>query len=193
MPQTHPAEWGWKVVKLRFVRNLSPSARNSAKRRSFRRAVRRIRAAQIIWLDESSMADKASMNRLGWAPVGQAAKLAELFRSDSSLYSLLAAVNLDGFVVPACKLVEGGVNDDKFLEWAHRYLLPQLNPYDNRHLKNSVVVLDNAVRMLGAFWRSTCTTSSHQPSHSPPSLPDTHRSFTRAMSSRPCSRRRDVW
>lgn len=172
MPQTHPAEWGWKVVKLRFVRNLSPSAivahfeakhrsigmtyvkarirnyrqtgnpnakaesinrqservatrserkwlkrellrnpvqffdqlqvaftrkfgwrisrkmlsralktagrpgdqedlklslkkveriarqRNSAKRRSFRRAVRRIRAAQIIWLDESSMADK---------------------------------------------------------------------------------------------------------------------------------------
>ena len=26
MPQTHPAEWGWKVVKLRFVRNLSPSA-----------------------------------------------------------------------------------------------------------------------------------------------------------------------
>jgi transposase len=48
--------------------------RNIAKRRSFRRAARRIRAAQIIWLDESSMADKASMHRLGWAPVGQAAK-----------------------------------------------------------------------------------------------------------------------
>ena len=51
----------------------------------------------------------------------------------------------DGFVLPACKLVEGGVDDDKFYDWAVTYLKPRLRRYDRRRLKNSIVVLDNAV------------------------------------------------
>ena len=66
--------------------------RNARKRSRFlERAVRGLFAEQLVWLDESSMADRASMSRLGWAPVGQPAKLAEMFRSDGRLWSLLAA------------------------------------------------------------------------------------------------------
>jgi len=119
--------------------------RSSQKRARFRQAMRGISARQAVWLDESSMADRASVSRLGWAPVGQPAKLAEIFKSSGRLWSLLAAVNLEGFILPACKMIEGGVDDEKFISWAETHLLPQLNPYDYRRLRNSVVVLDNAV------------------------------------------------
>ena len=41
-------------------------------------------------------------------------------------------------------MIEGGVTDEAFCEWAEVYLIPVLNPFDSRHLENSVVVLDNA-------------------------------------------------
>ena len=38
-----------------------------------------------------------------------------------------------------------GVGDQELLEWAETHLCPALNPFDDRHLPNSIVVLDNAV------------------------------------------------
>jgi hypothetical protein len=112
--------------------------RNRHKRNRFRRAQRGIPWRCVLWIDESSMADRASANRLGWSPVGQVAKLAELFRSDGKLHSLLAVANCDGFLIPACKLVEGGVDDEKLYEWAVKYLRPRLRRYDYRQRKNSI-------------------------------------------------------
>jgi hypothetical protein len=65
--------------------------RNEVKRRRFRRASRRLRAEQIIWIDESSAADRSLQTRMGWAPVGEPAKLVENLRTDGKLHSLLAA------------------------------------------------------------------------------------------------------
>ena len=72
----------------------------------------------------------------------------EYFSRDGVLRSLLAAVNKDGFVLPACKLVEsdeGGVNDDILWTWAVQNLSPVLNRFDDRLLPNSIVMLDNAI------------------------------------------------
>jgi hypothetical protein len=38
-----------------------------------------------------------------------------------------------------------GVGDAELLDWAENYLCPNLNPFDDRHLPNSILVLDNAV------------------------------------------------
>ncbi len=41
--------------------------------------------------------------------------------------------------------VLAGVGDEQLLEWAETHLCPHLNPFDDRHLPNSILVLDNAV------------------------------------------------
>jgi hypothetical protein len=38
-----------------------------------------------------------------------------------------------------------GVGDDALLEWAKECLCPCLNPFDDQHLPNSILILDNAV------------------------------------------------
>jgi transposase len=64
-----------------------------------------------IIMDESSIGKSTLRRRRGWSPRGQPAKLYEMFevRGSGKLRSLMAAVNEDGFVLGACKLVEGGV------------------------------------------------------------------------------------
>jgi hypothetical protein len=114
-----------RPLSLKKVERIAKQ-RNERKRRRFRRAARGLRAEQIIWIDESSAADRSLMTRMGWAPVGEPAKLVENLRSDGKLHSLLAAVNMGGFVEAACQLVEGGVDDEKFMLWARRKLRPQV-------------------------------------------------------------------
>ena len=65
-----------------------------------------------VIIDESSMDRRTLRRRRGWASRGLPAKLYELFEVSGSnnLQSLLAAVNKDGFVLDACKLVKGGVS-----------------------------------------------------------------------------------
>eukprot|EP01047_Picozoa_sp_COSAG01_P035247 COSAG01_NODE_2691_length_7244_cov_143.957465_4_plen_206_part_00 len=99
----------------------------------------------MIILDESHAADKTARRRRGWAPVGEPAHIYEYFGQDGTLRSVLAAVNRDGFVLAACKVVEGGVGDDQFFEWAVENLSPVLNKYDERELPNSILLLDNAI------------------------------------------------
>lgn len=123
-----------RPLSLKKVERIAKQ-RNEAKRRRFRRASRRLRVEQIIWIDESSAADRSLQTRMGWAPVGEPAKLVENLRTDGKLHSLLAAVNLDGFVQPARKVVEGGVDDEKFMHWARHKLRPQVvfTPFPSPH------------------------------------------------------------
>jgi hypothetical protein len=90
----------------------------------------------LIIIDESHIADRDGQRRRGWAPRGEPAYVYEMFGQDGTLRSLLAAVNKNGFVLPACQLVEGGVGDDEFWSWACLYLFPVLNPYDEHELPN---------------------------------------------------------
>ena len=99
----------------------------------------------LIIIDESHVADADYRRRRGWAPIGEPALIHEYFRdTNGQLRSVLAAVNQDGFVLDACKVVDGGVDDDALYDWAVAHLAPVLNPYDERSLPNSIIVLDNA-------------------------------------------------
>ena len=63
----------------------------------------------FVIIDESSMDRRTLRRRRGWAPRGQPAKLYEIFEAHGhKLQSLVAAVNKDGFILDACRLVEGG-------------------------------------------------------------------------------------
>lgn len=121
-----PADELDRPLSLKKIERVAKQ-RNEAKRRRFRRAARGLRAEQIIWIDESSAADRSLQTRVGWAPIGEPAKLVETLKTDGKLHSLLAAVNLSGFVLPACQVVDGGVDDEKLMKWARRKLRPQVN------------------------------------------------------------------
>ena len=43
----------------------------------------------------------------------------------------------------ASKVLEGAIDDDKFYEWFITALYPVLNPYDNRYLECSALIMDN--------------------------------------------------
>ena len=102
----------------------------------------------LLFFDESSVDRRTLRRRRGWAPVGEPARVRELFEvlgMTRGLHTLLAAANYNGFVLPACKVVKGGVTDDKLYEYAERHLVPIMNTFDHRQLENSIVVLDNAL------------------------------------------------
>ena len=90
---------------------------------------------------KSHINDSSWRRRRGWAPINKPANVYEMFSCDGTSRSLLAAINQDGFVLPACKLHDGPVDDDVLFEWATDYLAPQLNPYDSRTLPNSILIL----------------------------------------------------
>eukprot|EP01043_Picozoa_sp_COSAG02_P016747 COSAG02_NODE_743_length_17764_cov_9.908916_7_plen_370_part_00 len=119
--------------------------RNAAKRLECQLGLQGLEPECMIILDESHIADKDYRRRRGWAPVGEPANIYEYFSGDGKLRSVLAAVNQDGFVTEACKVVEGGVGDDEFMKWARESLSPVLKPYDENLHPNSIVVLDNAI------------------------------------------------
>ena len=119
--------------------------RSEAKRLECRLGLAGLNPECLIVIDESHVADEDYRRRRGWAPVGQPAKIHEYFRgTNGSLRSVLAAVNKDGFVLDACKVVDGGVDDEALFKWAVESLSPVLNPYDERELPNSIILLDNA-------------------------------------------------
>ena len=101
----------------------------------------------FVIIDESSIDRRTLRRRRGWAPVNKPARLYELFTvPGAGLRSLIAAVNSEGFVLPACKLLHDGVTDEALYEWAEECLIPILNPFDHDNpKKNSILVLDNAV------------------------------------------------
>ena len=83
----------------------------------------------LIIIDESHVADADYRRRRGWAPIGEPALIHEYFRdTNGQLRSVLAAVNQDGFVLDACKVVDGGVDDDALYDWAVAHLAPCSTP-----------------------------------------------------------------
>jgi hypothetical protein len=110
---------------------------------------------QFIFVDESAKDRNSSRRSRAWQPVG-VNKITEFF-SDRNLfmYSLIAAVDMNGFVVEACDLVRrrrgeddvdeeaGTVDADRFVVWVAEKLCPTLGNYF-RNERRSIVVLDNA-------------------------------------------------
>lgn len=114
-------------------------------RQLFRDATRGFAAEQFIWVDESHCDPKSCHRKRGYQPRGQGRHhhVLENFGPATKRYSLLAAADIDGFVIDACEAVEGGVDADRFVQWVVQRLVPVLGNA-SRGEARSVVILDNA-------------------------------------------------
>jgi len=79
--------------------------------------------------------------RRGYGFRGQRIQLHEPFYDDAS-FTLLAAFNAEGFVVPACFITSTTVDTDEWTAWARACLCPVLGDYSKGE-PNSVLVLAN--------------------------------------------------
>ena len=77
--------------------------------------------------------------RRGYGFRGQRIQLHEPFQNDSN-FTLLAAFNANGFVVPACLITPATVDTAAWTAWAHACLCPVLGDYSKGE-PNSVLVL----------------------------------------------------
>jgi transposase len=112
--------------------------------------------AQLIFLDETQKDRNSSRRRRYWSPRGQSPFRDAYFEgSHGKRYTLMAACDINGFVMEACDIVEretsaedndptrGTVNRERFLLWIEEKLLPVLGKYLEGEPR-SLVILDNA-------------------------------------------------
>ena len=74
-------------------------------------------ADQIIWIDETDKGENASRRRRGWKPKGKRVRISQdMDPSGNHRYTMIAAANVDGFVVGASELIQRdkpeGSNDE---------------------------------------------------------------------------------
>ena len=109
----------------------------------------------LLFIDETAKSSQSEKRRSFWSPEGVSTSLAEDFTQTSDRYTLLAAVNMDGFVLEACELVQrkrsandgnpsrGTINRERFILYLQNFVVP----YVERAAANGKsikVVWDNA-------------------------------------------------
>ena len=107
-----------------------------------------------MFVDETHRSRNDGRRRRGRSKKGTAAIRRVLFDASSrDNYTFIGAVNIDGFIRPACEVVfakrsatdqdpsRGTVDSERFVSYVEEKLVPNLKPYP---LPNSVVVMDNA-------------------------------------------------
>ena len=98
-------------------------------------------AHQLVFIDESHCDNRNSRRRRGRALTGYAPVVFNSFGRGNPR-TLLAMMDKEGFILPACKIVaKRAVDAATFLEWLQFYVIPQMSPYPG---PRSVLILDNA-------------------------------------------------
>ena len=90
-------------------------------------------------MDESGSDARNHIRKFGYAPLGQA-PVYHRFLSRGKRISAIAAISSEGLV--GVELTTGSVNAEKFLDFVHGTLIPEMQPFDGSK-KRSIVILDN--------------------------------------------------
>jgi transposase len=102
---------------------------------------------QFVCIDETHRDRSASRRRRGWGVKGKAHKLYKRWHGyrNELLYTMIGAVDLNGFIPEACKLIikPETVTIDVFVNYVRECLLPILGNYLHGEPR-SVVTIDNA-------------------------------------------------
>ena len=111
---------------------------------------------QLVFVDESHKDRNSSRRRRMWWKRGSSPwRNAYFAGSHSKRYSLIAACDINGFIVEACETVEhsrgqgdddptrGTIDTERFRLWAVEFLIPYLGDYSKGEAR-SIVVMDNA-------------------------------------------------
>jgi hypothetical protein len=104
----------------------------------------------IVNLDATHIEADDYIQKRGRAARGQPAQLHanRLQQGGATTYrarTLYAAMNIFGMVTSACKVIDGNIDNDVFMDWVYADLVPSLRRYDPVNpRRNSVLLLDNA-------------------------------------------------
>ena len=110
--------------------------RDAQLRFNWRETVRLLQHERLVFIDESNFDNNSVRRCRGRSRRGLPAIAISNLGSKQSL-SLIAAVTVDGLLLPACKTYEGGVDHTVLYSSAEEHLLPNLPP-------GTTLVLDNA-------------------------------------------------
>jgi hypothetical protein len=151
--------WRALTITLGWTLRLFTSAaaqRSAELREQYRNALSQFHDPKMfVFIDESSRGHNESRRRRSWAPRGKDNSLDEFFSSKERGYTLLAAADINGFVLSMCELVEmkhshddpdptrGTIDTDRFLLYVDQFLCPNIGSAAKCE-PCSVVVLDNA-------------------------------------------------
>ena len=80
----------------------------------------------IVNIDATNIADADFDRRRGRAPAGQRAQLRTERMGSSGLRCLYAAMNIDGMVEGACRIIDGAVDGETFMDYVYINLVPVL-------------------------------------------------------------------
>jgi hypothetical protein len=84
----------------------------------FKRAIADVPAECIVFVDESHVDRRDVRRRRGWSPRGFSTDVREWFGRGDVAYTLLAAVNVDGFLLNATTAVTGSNDSARFADHA---------------------------------------------------------------------------
>ena len=111
---------------------------------------------QLVFIDETSKGENASVRRRFWNPIGGTQPFfEEFFGSHNKRYTMLAAGDVNGFIVESVDVVHrergprdtcplrGTIGMERFEMWVEEKLCPVLGNWANAEPR-SIVVIDNA-------------------------------------------------
>jgi transposase len=122
------------------------SERSELERSQYYKEILGLDPHMFIFMDETAKDRKASRRRRGWTKTGSDSKIAKRFIRTADRFTLLAAMNINGFIPHACMKVdrdEDTVDGDLFEYYLESTLLPVMGNF-LRGEPNSILIIDNA-------------------------------------------------
>jgi transposase len=140
--------------------------------------------SQLVFLDETQKDRNSSRRRRSWFRRGRNPFRDAYFAgSHGKRYTLVAACDINGFIIEACETIlreegpndtdetRGTVNRDRFRLWIQETLVPVLGNY-SRLEPRSIVVMDNASIHSGADIQDLIEATGARLVYLPPYSPD---------------------
>lgn len=113
----------------------------------FYERIQHLDMSRVLFVDETAKDNNAARRRRGWSVTGSDAEIIEsLHARHDPRYTIIAAMNLDGFVPQACMRVhrdKENVDMELFNYYLENHLLPVMGNF-YRGEKNSILIIDNA-------------------------------------------------
>jgi transposase len=149
----------WRALSQKFgysrkVFSAKAAQRDETARAAFRQTMRAVGDPScFVWLDETASSKQAFESRRAWARRGSKVCINKYFSKDGPMNAtLLAAADINGFILPMCELVlqkrgdsdtdatHGTIGQERFEAYIKECVIPNMNTVGPR----SIVILDNA-------------------------------------------------
>ena len=120
--------------------------RSEVERAAFYKRIEGLDPHMFVFMDETAKDRKAARRRRGWVETGSDCKIIRRFMDKDDRFTLLAAMNINGFIPAACMKVDRdkeNIDSDFFLHYLTTCLIPCMGKFAKGE-ENSILIIDNA-------------------------------------------------